>query len=59
MADTRISDAIQTQAQILTSACPFCTYALKTAAERAQVLNDLKVVDFSELIMDQISENKH
>lgn len=58
MADTRISDAIQTQAQILTSACPFCTYALKTAAERAQVLNDLKVIDFSELIMDQISEIK-
>ncbi|WP_455393089.1 (Fe-S)-binding protein [[Eubacterium] cellulosolvens] len=54
MADTRLKDAIDTQAKILTSACPFCTYALKSAAERAQVLNNLKVVDFSELVLDQI-----
>jgi Fe-S oxidoreductase len=44
-------------AQILTSACPFCTYALKSAAERAGSLKtenskQLKVVDFSELLYE-------
>jgi Fe-S oxidoreductase len=50
MADVRISDAIQTGANILTSACPFCTYALKSAAERAQVTDKINVIDFSELL---------
>jgi heterodisulfide reductase subunit D len=51
MADTRLQDALKTNAAILTSACPFCTYALKSAADRAQIKDDkLKVVDFSELM---------
>jgi Fe-S oxidoreductase len=54
MADARIEDALKTDADILTSACPFCTYALKTAAERIGKAMDaelkLEVMDFSELI---------
>jgi len=54
MADTRLNDAMETSAEILTSACPFCTYALHSAAERANVSNKLSVIDFSELINEQI-----
>jgi heterodisulfide reductase subunit D len=54
MADVRISDAIAVSADILTSACPFCTYALKSAAKRANLLDKLKVIDFSELLMKVI-----
>lgn len=54
MADTRLKDALETGANILTSACPFCTYALKSAAERAKVTGKLRVIDFSELIIDHI-----
>ena len=54
MADTRLQDALKTNAKILTSACPFCTYALRSAAERAQVLEKIQVLDFSELICDLI-----
>jgi len=56
MADTRIKDALSTNATILTSACPFCTYALKSATERANAKDKLKVVDFSELILDYLEE---
>lgn len=57
MADLRIQDAYQVGAQILTSACPFCTYALKSAAERVGGVQtgdtkQLKVVDFSELLYE-------
>jgi Fe-S oxidoreductase len=55
MADTRLKDALDTNAKILTSACPFCTYALKSAAERAQVAEKLNVIDFSELVLKQIN----
>ena len=55
MADTRLKDALDTNANILTSACPFCTYALKSAAERAQVAEKLNVIDFSELVLKQIN----
>lgn len=56
MADTRIKDALNTNATILTSACPFCTYALKSATERANAKDKLKVIDFSELILDYLEE---
>jgi heterodisulfide reductase subunit D len=57
MADTRLQDALNTNAEILTSACPFCTYALKSAAERAQIKDDkLKVMDFSELLSMQLPD---
>jgi heterodisulfide reductase subunit D len=58
MADTRLQDALGINARILTSACPFCTYALKSAAERAQVTDKLKVLDFSELVLSYIEDNK-
>ena len=54
MGDTRLKDALGTKAEILTSACPFCTYALKSAAERAQADDKIKVLDFSELINNQL-----
>jgi heterodisulfide reductase subunit D len=54
MGDIRIKDALDIKADILTSACPFCTYALKSAAERAGVNDKLNVLDFSELILQYI-----
>jgi heterodisulfide reductase subunit D len=54
MADVRIQDALETGAEILTSACPFCTYALKSAVARMNKEDDLKVIDFSEIISNLI-----
>jgi Fe-S oxidoreductase len=54
MADVRIKDAMAVSANILTSACPFCTYALKSAAKRASLQDKLKVIDFSELLIQVI-----
>jgi Fe-S oxidoreductase len=57
MADTRVQDAIDVGANLLTSACPFCTYSLKTAAENGQLKNKLEVKDLSEIIVERISED--
>ncbi len=56
MAETRVQDALDTNAKILTSACPFCTFALRSAAERLNVQEHLEVNDFSELITDRIEK---
>jgi heterodisulfide reductase subunit D len=56
MGDARILDALNVNADILTSACPFCTYALKSAAERAKVTEKLQVLDFSEIMINYIAE---
>ncbi len=55
MADIRINDALEIRADILTSACPFCTYALKSAVKRAGKDNELKVLDFSEILASVIN----
>jgi heterodisulfide reductase subunit D len=48
MSDTRIDDALETGADILTSACPFCTFSLREAAERKK--GDLEVIDLTEVV---------
>jgi Fe-S oxidoreductase len=52
MADTRIEEAVGTGAEVLTSACPFCTFALREAAERKG--SKIRVLDLPELLMDII-----
>jgi heterodisulfide reductase subunit D len=48
MSDTRVNEAVETGADILTSACPFCTFSLREAAKR----NNLKieVIDLTEVV---------
>jgi Fe-S oxidoreductase len=48
MADSRIEEAVETGAEVLVSPCPFCVYALKSAAERVNA--DIKVMDLVELL---------
>ncbi|UCF07796.1 MAG: hypothetical protein JSW28_09175 [Thermoplasmata archaeon] len=48
MADARLKDAEETGAEVLTSACPFCTHQLRQAAERNG--SKMKVVDITELL---------
>jgi heterodisulfide reductase subunit D len=50
MADTRIKEAEETGADVLTSACPFCTFALREAAERND--SKIRVLDMPELLME-------
>jgi heterodisulfide reductase subunit D len=50
MADTRIKEAEETGAEILTSACPFCTFALREAAERNGM--KIRVLDLPELLVE-------
>jgi Fe-S oxidoreductase len=50
MADTRIEEAVGTGAEVLTSACPFCTFALREAAERNG--SKIRVLDLPELLLD-------
>jgi heterodisulfide reductase subunit D len=48
MSDTRVNDAIETGAEILTSACPFCTFSLREAAERNKT--NIEVIDLTEVV---------
>lgn len=50
MANTRIKEAEETGAEVLTSACPFCTFALREAAERNG--SDIRVLDLPELLVE-------
>jgi heterodisulfide reductase subunit D len=50
MADTRIKEAEETGAEVLTSACPFCTFALREAAERNG--SKMRVLDLPELLVE-------
>ncbi|UCE37525.1 MAG: hypothetical protein JSW00_19060 [Thermoplasmata archaeon] len=50
MADTRLKEAEETGADVLTSACPFCTFALREAAGRND--SKIRVLDMPELLME-------
>jgi heterodisulfide reductase subunit D len=50
MADSRLSEAEETGADVLTSACPFCTFALREAAERKG--SKIRVLDMPELLVE-------
>lgn len=52
MADTRIIEAEGTGADVLTSACPFCTFSLREAAERNGL--KIRVLDLPELLVEII-----
>lgn len=56
MAEVRVNDALEVEAKILTSACPFCTYALKSATKRLGKDSELQVIDFSELLVKTLAE---
>jgi Fe-S oxidoreductase len=50
MGDARLREAVDTGADVLTSACPFCTFALREAAERSG--SKIKVLDLPELLLE-------
>jgi heterodisulfide reductase subunit D len=50
MADTRLKEAEETGAEVLTSACPFCTHQLREAAERNR--SKIRVLDMPELLVE-------
>jgi Fe-S oxidoreductase len=50
IADTRIEEAAGTGAEVLTTPCPFCTFALSEAAKRNS--KNIEVKDFAELILE-------
>lgn len=50
MADERLMEAEETDAEILTSACPFCTFALRDAAKRNN--SKMRVLDLPELLVE-------
>lgn len=52
MADVRIEEAAGTGAEVVTSPCPFCTYALGEAAKRTN--KGIEAIDFAELILEFI-----
>ncbi len=55
MADERLKEAEETGAEVLTSACPFCTFALREAAERNG--SKIRVLDLPELLMEVLEGN--
>jgi heterodisulfide reductase subunit D len=57
MADTRIEEAVGTGVEVLTSACPFCTYALREAAERKGL--KIRVLDIPELLVEITKGDKN
>jgi Fe-S oxidoreductase len=52
MADVRIEEAEGTGAEVVTSPCPFCTFALGEASKRNN--KNIKAIDFAELMLDFI-----
>ncbi|MEE9151912.1 MAG: heterodisulfide reductase-related iron-sulfur binding cluster [Thermoplasmata archaeon] len=50
MADERLGEAEETGAEVLTSACPFCTFALRDAAKRKG--SKIRVLDLPELLVE-------
>ena len=50
MADERLKEAEETGAEVLTSACPFCTFALRDAAKRKG--SKIRVLDLPELLVE-------
>ena len=52
MADVRIEEAAETGATVVTSPCPFCTYALADAAKRNG--KPIQAVDFAELMLEMM-----
>ena len=49
LADRRLEDAEETKAEILTTACPFCTYNLREAVDRNGT--DIEMLDLPELFV--------
>jgi heterodisulfide reductase subunit D len=54
IADDRLKEAEETGADFLTSACPFCTFALREAAERNG--SKIRVLDMPELLVEILRE---
>jgi heterodisulfide reductase subunit D len=50
MADARLKEAEETGADVLTSACPFCTFAFRDAAKRNG--SKMRVLDLPELLLE-------
>lgn len=47
-AETRIKEAEETGASVLTTACPFCTFNLREAVERSE--SNIEMMDFPEFV---------
>ena len=47
-AEIRLSEAEETGAEVLTTACPFCTFNLREGVERSE--SDLEMLDFPEFV---------
>jgi heterodisulfide reductase subunit D len=49
-AEIRINEAEETGAEVLTTACPFCTFNLRESVERGK--NDIEMLDFPEFVAE-------
>ena len=47
-AEIRIAEAEETGAEVLTTACPFCTFNLRESVESGK--NDIEMLDFPEFV---------
>lgn len=52
MADVRIEEAAGTGAELVTTPCPFCTFALGEASKRNN--NKIQAIDFAELMLELV-----
>jgi Fe-S oxidoreductase len=50
LAQTRINEAIETGAEILATACPFCLLTLDEAVKLLNAEDKLQVMDIAELV---------
>ncbi|MHA1771557.1 MAG: (Fe-S)-binding protein [Candidatus Thorarchaeota archaeon] len=51
-ADARISEAKETGASVLTTACPFCTFNLRESVERTE--SEIEMLDFPEFVAKRL-----
>jgi Fe-S oxidoreductase len=54
ISEMRLSQAIDTQAQVIATACPFCLQMFEDAAKAKEVEESLKVRDIAELVAESL-----
>jgi len=54
LSHTRLHQAIETGANVLASACPWCLTMLQNAAKDLQVTDKIKVMDITEILKESM-----
>ena len=58
MANVRVQEALDTGAEILLTACPYCNSMFRDAIKTMDIENKLRVMDIAELVWMSLNPEK-